>query len=119
MGYHLRIKICGVTTVADATAAAELGADALGLNFYPPSPRCIDFARAREILRVLPPFVEPVGLFVEEPLAELSRRLPDLPRLQTVQWHGAQPEAVCPAGLERIVTFSLRNAGSLTAITAF
>ncbi len=119
MGYHLRIKICGVTTVADAVAAAELGADAVGLNFYLASPRCIDVSRAREILQALPPFTEPIGLFVEEPLIRLCRRLEDLPGMRTVQWHGARPEVAAPPQLERIVAFSIRDAENLAAVKHF
>ncbi len=119
MGYHLRIKVCGITSVADAVALAELGADALGLNFYPPSPRCISLALAREILRELPLFVEPIGLFVEEPLAEICRRLTDLPGLRTIQWHGSHPEWAAPPELERIVAFPVKDRDSLATITAF
>ena len=61
MGYHLRVKICGVTTEADARAAAQLGADAVGLNFYTHSPRHIDPITANAVLRELPPFVHAVG----------------------------------------------------------
>src|ERR1700693_3720188 len=53
----VRIKICGITTPADALASADFGADAIGLNFYPRSPRYVTEAQAAEILRVLPPFV--------------------------------------------------------------
>ncbi len=60
----IRVKICGITDVRDALLAADLGADAIGLNFYPPSPRSITPFTARQILRQLPPFVAPVGIFV-------------------------------------------------------
>jgi phosphoribosylanthranilate isomerase len=59
-----RIKICGITRVEDALFAARQGADAIGLVFYPASPRHVSVARAREIIRALPPFVTTVGLFV-------------------------------------------------------
>ncbi len=60
----MRVKICGITTGADAELAVRLGADAVGLNFYRPSPRFVEPERAREIVEVLPPFVEPVGVLV-------------------------------------------------------
>ena len=59
-----RIKICGITRVEDGLAAAQAGADAIGLVFYPPSPRCVTPEQAAEITRGLPPFVTLVGLFV-------------------------------------------------------
>jgi len=60
-----RIKICGIGRPEDAAAAAEAGADAIGLVFHPPAPRCVSLDRAREILAALPAFVTPVGLFVD------------------------------------------------------
>jgi phosphoribosylanthranilate isomerase len=65
-GRPVRVKICGVTRVEDAVLAAELGADMIGLNFFPGSPRCIDLAVARRIAAALPPGVEPVAVFVNE-----------------------------------------------------
>jgi phosphoribosylanthranilate isomerase len=61
-----RIKICGLTRLEDAQRAADLGAAALGFNFYPPSPRYIEPAAARAIIRRLPPFVVAAGVFANE-----------------------------------------------------
>src|SRR2546423_13316644 len=84
-----RIKICGITRPEDAAAAAQHGADAIGMVFYPAAPRNISAERARAILRVLPPFVTPVGLFVnEEPqtILDLTAEL----NLRHVQLHGEE-----------------------------
>ncbi len=71
MSHPIRIKICGVTGAADARAAARLGADAVGLNFYEGSPRRIDPSEVANVLHELPPFVEAVGVFVNRPLCEI------------------------------------------------
>jgi len=89
-----RIKICGITRSEDAFAAAEAGADAIGLVFYPPSPRNIDPVRARDIVRALPAFVTTVGLFVD-PSDELVRRTLDIVPLDLLQFHGAESPELC------------------------
>lgn len=83
-----RVKICGITRAEDALLAAELGAAALGFNFYAPSPRYIAPERARAIIAQLPPFVMPVGVFANETrarhVAEVARRA----GVAAVQLHG-------------------------------
>lgn len=86
----VRIKICGITRTDDAMAAAEAGADAIGLIFVPGSPRYLEMDAARRILACLPPFVTPVGVFMDAPLAEVRQRAADL-GLRTVQLHGHEP----------------------------
>jgi phosphoribosylanthranilate isomerase len=71
MGYRLRIKICGVTDPEQARQIAEVGADAIGLNFYQPSPRCVSPTVAASIVRALPPFTVPVGVFVGWPMRQI------------------------------------------------
>ena len=89
-----RIKICGITRVADALACAECGVDAIGLVFYPSSKRHINVAAAREIAAALPPFVTVVGLFVDPAETQVKRVLSAMP-LDTLQFHGRETPAFC------------------------
>jgi len=88
-----RIKICGITRSQDARAAALAGADSIGLNFYPKARRCITIDRAREILRELPPFVTPVGLFVNQSVNEIKSIAIQL-ALSCLQLHGQEPPQI-------------------------
>ena len=81
------VKICGITSMPDAEAAVEAGAASLGFVFWPKSPRFIDPHRARAIVASLPPFVVPVGVFVNQPAAHV-RGVAALVRLGAVQLHG-------------------------------
>lgn len=89
-----RVKICGITREEDAVAAAEAGADAIGLVFYAPSPRNISIDQARRILCALPPFVSSVGLFVDASAAEVRAVLDQVP-LSMLQFHGDEPDEFC------------------------
>jgi len=86
------IKICGITRADDAVAAAAAGANAIGLIFWPDSPRFIDPYRARRIVATLPAFVTPVGVFVNQPL-EYVTAVASLVRLGAVQLHGDESVA--------------------------
>ena len=81
------VKVCGITRAEDAHAAVAAGARALGLVFWPTSPRFVDPYRAREIAARLPPFVTPVGLFVNQPREHVNA-VASLVRLGAVQLHG-------------------------------
>lgn len=81
------IKICGITREEDAALAVGLGARALGFVFWPDSPRYVTPERAREIIRELPPFVTPVGVFVNQPVADVNA-IADRVGLGVVQLHG-------------------------------
>jgi phosphoribosylanthranilate isomerase len=98
-----RVKICGITTWDDARLSIDLGASALGFNFYPPSPRSISPAEAWSIIRRLPPFVEAVGVFVNWPplvVDAMARAV----RLGAVQLHGAEsPREVAELARKRRV----------------
>ena len=90
----VRIKICGVTRLEDALAAARLGADALGFNFWPGSKRHLDAATARRIISRLPPFVTPVGVFVNQSEGEM-RAIAGETGIQVFQLHGDEPPELC------------------------
>src|SRR5476651_270255 len=81
------VKICGITLMGDAEAAVDAGATAIGFVFWPGSPRFVDPYRARAIASGLPPFVTPVGVFVNQPVAYVNA-VAALVGLGTVQLHG-------------------------------
>lgn len=89
-----RIKICGITSLDDAMCAAEAGADAVGFIFYSGSQRCVSPAEAGRIVERLPPFVTPVGVFVNSPRAEAELIVRDV-RLGAVQLHGDERPVDC------------------------
>jgi phosphoribosylanthranilate isomerase len=89
-----RAKICGITTIEDGLMAARQGADALGLVFYPPSPRHVSVTQATAIAAALPPFVTTVGLFVNPEAAEVEAVLREL-RLDMLQVHGDETPEFC------------------------
>ncbi len=90
----VRSKICGITRIEDALAAVEAGVDAIGLVFYPPSPRCVTLQQARLIIAALPPFVTTVGLFVDASRCELGEILDAVP-LDLLQFHGDEAPDDC------------------------
>jgi len=89
-----RVKICGITSPRDAQAAARLGADAIGLVFYEPSPRYVTIEQAREIADSLPPFVSRVALFVNA-TAESVRAVLDGVGIDLLQFHGEEDATFC------------------------
>ncbi len=101
-----RVKICGITRVADALAAAKLGADAVGLVFYEPSPRAVTIAAAAEITASLPPFVTSVALFVNPEVA-LVEQVIQQARVDVLQFHGDETPEFC-AGFQRPYFKALR-----------
>ncbi|MDD5138950.1 MAG: phosphoribosylanthranilate isomerase [Verrucomicrobiales bacterium] len=112
----VKVKICGVTNVADALAAAEAGADMIGLMFYEQSPRHITLQTAVEISRALPPFVLKVGVFVN-PAEELVMRALGDCGLSLLQFHGDEPSQFCTQfGAMSLKAFRISNAGSLAAL---
>jgi len=97
---RVRVKICGVRSLEEAEAAAECGADALGFNFWPKSPRYITSEAAHDIIAALPPFVASVGVFVNEELKAIEAVASDL-GLAAVQLHGDESPEFCASLLVR------------------
>ena len=97
-----RIKICGITRAEDARLAADLGAWAVGFIFWPGSARVIEPRRARDIVRGLPPFVTPVGVFVNQP-AEAVEEIAAFVRLGAVQLHGDEPPEMAKTLSHRVI----------------
>jgi phosphoribosylanthranilate isomerase len=100
-----RIKFCGITRPTDAIAAANAGADAIGLIFYPKSHRYVTIDTAQEILAVLPPMISPIGLFVNSPVDEI-RKIATALKLRTIQLHGQES----PKVLEELSEFNIIKA---------
>ncbi|MCF7967282.1 phosphoribosylanthranilate isomerase [Methylobacter sp. Wu8] len=89
-----RVKICGFTRVEDAVCAARLGVDAIGLVFYPLSPRHVDIGQAVKIVNALPAFVSVVALFVDEQESRINEVLDQVP-IDCLQFHGDEPAEAC------------------------
>jgi len=90
----VRVKVCGVTRLQDALAAWQAGADALGLNFYVKSPRCVDIATAAALAATRPPLGAVVGVFVNTPMDEVRAKVREC-GLTAVQLHGDEPPEAC------------------------
>ncbi|MGB7727549.1 MAG: phosphoribosylanthranilate isomerase [Candidatus Acidiferrum sp.] len=114
----VRLKICGITKWEDAKLCADLGAHAIGLNFYEGSPRCVTPFAASEILRRLPPFIAPVGIFVnwtQAPIVALCKAL----RLSAAQLHGDETPQVVDAVARRLPVIKALRLGQGTAALEF
>jgi len=114
-----QVKICGVTNVADALAAAEAGADMIGLNLYEKSPRFLTLATAAEISRALPPLVQRVGVFVE-PAEDLVLRAIRECGLNLLQFHGDETSEFCTQfGLMTLKAIRVRDEKSLEKLADY
>jgi len=115
----IKIKICGITNAQDAEAAVAAGADALGFVFYPQSPRCIEPAVAKRIIAQLPPFVLPIGVFVNQS-RETIREVFDECGLGFAQLHGNETPEFCETlGRPVLRALRLRDRGSLLALAEY
>ena len=113
------VKICGITSIEDALAAAEAGADAIGLMFYERSPRNLSLGSAAEIARALPPYVIKVGVFVN-PAEEFVLRAIGECGLNIVQFHGEEtPEFCAQFPVMVLKAFRIRDAESLKQLADY
>jgi phosphoribosylanthranilate isomerase len=102
----VKIKICGITNLDDALAASELGADALGFNFFAQSPRYVEPQKAAEIIYQLPPFVIPIGIFVTG--------------IRVVQFHGQEGPEFCERFENRVIkAFQVKDRESLHSLVHY
>lgn len=90
----VKIKICGITNLEDAQAAVDMGADILGFNFYPPSPRYLTVDKALEILDEIPTFVDTAGVFVN-PTIDQIKEITSQGFLNWIQLHGDETPSFC------------------------
>lgn len=114
----VRVKICGITNVEDALLACELGADAIGLNFYEKSPRCISPFTARKVIQKLPPFVASVGIFVNwqvAPVTTLAKAL----GLTTAQLHGDEPPKLVREIAKKVSVIKALHVGKGSGVPPF
>jgi phosphoribosylanthranilate isomerase len=116
-GVPVKVKICGVCSPDDARAAVAAGADYLGLNFHPGSPRCVTLARARAIAAAVPATAL-VGVFVDAARSEVERVAEAL-GLHALQFHGTESAAYCRGWSRPVIkAFRVRPGQAATALAA-
>ncbi len=113
-----RIKFCGVTRAADAALCAELGVDAVGLNFYPKSPRCVSVPLAAELVREMGPFVCPVGVFVEA-LPFRMQSVAEYAGLRALQTYSESPPECDFGQLGWLPAFRVKDAAGVEQVKCF
>jgi phosphoribosylanthranilate isomerase len=114
-----KVKICGITNLDDALAAVEFGADALGFNFVPNTPRYIEPPQAAEISAQLPPFVTIVGVFVDAAIEDIKLIAAQC-KLDVLQLHGKEPPDFCRQFNRRVIkAFRIKHQDSLTVLPRY
>lgn len=115
----VKVKICGITNLEDALTAVEAGADALGFVFYSASPRHVTPEQAADIIRRLPPFVQTVGLFVNEE-QETVNMISDQCGIDLIQLHGEETPAYCDSLRRRIIkAFRVKDITTLDSLQQY
>ena len=115
----VKVKICGITNLADGIAAADAGADVLGFVFCEQSPRCVSVEAAAAIIRALPPFTMKAGVFVNAPEESVVRAIREC-GLNLLQFHGDEaPEYCLQFGLMSLKAFRIRDAASLQVLPKY
>lgn len=113
-----RVKICGITNIEDAVAAAEYGADAIGFVFQPKSPRAITPETAKNIVSALPPFITTIGVFVNEDKREIER-IASYVGLNIVQLHGNEPPDACQLNRKVIKAIRVKDLTDLEPLKRY
>lgn len=116
---QVKVKVCGMTSLKDALVAVELGADAVGFIFYKKSPRSVTMKTVREIVLELPPFVDTVGVFVDE-TAEQINKIADYCNLDIIQLHGDESPTFCKKIRRKVIkAFRIKDMQSVKKLSSF
>ena len=114
-----KIKVCGMTSLKDTLVAVDAGADAVGFIFYKKSPRSVNIKTVREIVDELPPFVDAIGVFVNE-TAEQINKIADRCKLDRIQLHGDESPAFCKKIKRRVIkAIRVKDIQSLNKLSDF
>ncbi|HCG73435.1 MAG TPA: N-(5'-phosphoribosyl)anthranilate isomerase [Nitrospina sp.] len=116
---QVKVKVCGMTSLKDALVAVEGGADAVGFIFYKKSPRSVTMKTVREIVLELPPFVDTVGVFVDE-TAEQINKIADYCNLDIIQLHGDESPTFCKKIRRKVIkAFRIKDMQSVKKLSSF
>ena len=116
---QVKVKVCGMTRLKDALVAVEVGADAVGFIFYKKSPRSVTMKTVREIVLELPPFVDTVGVFVDE-TAEQINKIADYCNLDIIQLHGDESPTFCKKIRRKVIkAFRIKDMQSVKKLSSF
>ena len=116
---QVKVKVCGMTSLKDALVAVEGGADAVGFIFYKKSPRSVTMKTVREIVLELPPFVDTVGVFVDE-TAEQINKISDYCNLDIIQLHGDESPTFCKKIRRKVIkAFRIKDMQSVKKLSSF